>query len=384
MNNPQLTTLWSSMMVEELVRQGASFFCISPGSRSTPLTAAIARNRDAMWKMFPDERSAGFYALGHARATGIPAVLVCTSGTAVANYLPAVVEASSNRVPMLILSADRPFELLECGANQTIRQNGIFSTYTRWQMELPEPSTSVPLQFLLSTVAHGVAKSLSSPSGPVHLNQPFREPFEPESCSTPEPWLEPLTAWQANHRPSTVAALPEKHPDTEALLTLRELTGNARQPLIIAGNIADENDSRAIAELAHDLQIPLYADMASGLRLSSGTLPWQQAFATPEFQNAFHPDLVLHFGGGLIARHPTDALKKWSPEHICVIRNHPERYAPGHSVTLSIEASLRLTANALLDAEKGSAPSSGRRKGFSPKRQKRLTELRHPNCQSVK
>jgi len=364
MNNPQLTTLWSSVMVEELVRQGASFFCISPGSRSTPLTAAIARNPEAAWKMFPDERSAGFYALGHAKATGFPAILVCTSGTAVANYLPAVVEASSDRVPMLILSADRPFELLECGANQTIRQNGIFSTFTRWQMELPEPSTSVPLESLLSTVAHGVAKSLSSPAGPVHLNQPFREPFAPESCSTPDPWLEPLKEWQISRRPSTVAAQPEKHPDAEALRTLRELTGNARQPLIIAGNIAEETDSLAIEELALDLQVPLYADMASGLRLSSSTLPWQQAFASPEFQNAFRPDLVLHFGGGLISRHPADALRKWQPEHSSVIRNHPDRYSPSHSATLSIEASLRLTANALRGCRKGTASVMTAAKGF--------------------
>jgi len=353
MNNPQLTTVWSSVMVEELIRQGASFFCISPGSRSTPLTAAIARNPEASWKMFPDERSAGFFALGHARATGFPAVLVCTSGTAVANYLPAVVEASNDRIPMLILSADRPFELRECGANQTIRQNGIFGTFTRWQMELPEPSTSIPLQSLLSTIAHGVEKSLNSPRGPVHLNQPFREPFEPESCSTPEPWLEPLQAWQTGRRPSTVAAQPEKHPDMDSMRTLRELTGNARQPLIIAGNSTDENDSRAIAELADDLQVPLYADMTSGLRFSSSILPWQQAFASPEFRNAFRPDLVIHFGGGLISRHPSDALKQWKPDHLAVIRNHPGRYSPDHSVTLSIEASLRLTADALRGCRTG-------------------------------
>ncbi|MEI6652574.1 MAG: thiamine pyrophosphate-binding protein, partial [Chlorobiaceae bacterium] len=93
MNNRQITSLWSSIMVEELIRQGAGFFCISPGSRSTPLTIAIARNPKAQWKMFVDERSAAFFALGYGRATGRPAVLVCTSGTAVANYLPAVVEA---------------------------------------------------------------------------------------------------------------------------------------------------------------------------------------------------------------------------------------------------------------------------------------------------
>ncbi len=89
MNNRQITTLWSSIVIEELIRQGAEFFCISPGSRSTPLTVAIARNPKARWKMFADERSAAFFALGYARATARPAVLVCTSGTAVqATSLP--------------------------------------------------------------------------------------------------------------------------------------------------------------------------------------------------------------------------------------------------------------------------------------------------------
>ena len=180
MSGLEITSLWSSIVIEELIRQGAEFFCISPGSRSTPLTVAVARNPKARWKMFADERSAGFFALGYGRATGKPAVLICTSGTAVANYFPAVVEASMDFQPMLILSADRPFELLECGANQTIRQEGMFGSYTRWNMQLPLPSREVPLKALLSTIAYAVAKTVGSPAGPVHLNQPFREPLE--SC----------------------------------------------------------------------------------------------------------------------------------------------------------------------------------------------------------
>ncbi|HHE07764.1 MAG TPA: 2-succinyl-5-enolpyruvyl-6-hydroxy-3-cyclohexene-1-carboxylic-acid synthase, partial [Chlorobaculum parvum] len=178
MNHKQITTLWCRVIVEELIRQGAGFFCLSPGSRSTPLTLAVAANPKARFRMFPDERSAGFYALGYARATGIPAALVCTSGTAVANYFPAVVEASADAQPMLVLSADRPFELLEAGANQTIRQQNIFGDYVRWSLELPEPGTGTPLASLLSTAGQAVKRSLGSPAGPVHLNLPFREPLE--------------------------------------------------------------------------------------------------------------------------------------------------------------------------------------------------------------
>ncbi|NTU92276.1 MAG: 2-succinyl-5-enolpyruvyl-6-hydroxy-3-cyclohexene-1-carboxylic-acid synthase, partial [Chlorobiaceae bacterium] len=189
MNHSQVTALWSQCLVEELIRQGAGFFCISPGSRSTPLTIAIARNPNARFRLFPDERSAGFYALGYARATGMPAVLVCTSGTAVANYFPAVVEASADARPMIVLSADRPFELLETGANQTIRQQEIFGSYTRWSFQLPVPDMGTPLASLLTTAGHAVRKSIASPAGPVHLNVPFREPLVPETPDLDHPWV---------------------------------------------------------------------------------------------------------------------------------------------------------------------------------------------------
>ena len=347
MNQRQVTSLWSTLVIEELIRQGADFFCISPGSRSTPLAVAIARNPKARWKMFADERSAGFFALGHAKATGRPAVLICTSGTAVANYLPAVVEASMDMHPMVILSADRPFELLECGANQTIRQESIFGSYTRWAMQLPMPSTETPLKAVLSTVAYAVAKSLGSPAGPVHLNQPFREPLEPETPDITDPWMAPLQEWLASGAPSSHSAFPEKEPQRATITMLRDLLSKAAQPFIIAGNMPNLEEAVAVEALALDLQVPLYTDLSSGLRLKNSSQPWQLAFASERFTRHFRPDLVLHFGGDLIAKHPPAALRQWKPEHYIVIRSHPNRYSPSHNVTCSIEASLVLTAQAL-------------------------------------
>ncbi|TCD47908.1 2-succinyl-5-enolpyruvyl-6-hydroxy-3-cyclohexene-1-carboxylic-acid synthase [Chlorobium sp. N1] len=347
MNNRQVTTLWSTVLVEELVRQDASMFCISPGSRSTPLTAAVARNPDARWKMFPDERSAGFFALGHARATGRPAVLVCTSGTAVANYFPAVVEASSDHVPMIVISADRPFELLECGANQTIRQDNIFGSYVRWHMQLPLPSSDIPLQSLLSTVGHAVARSLGSPNGPVHLNQPFREPFDPEPFEDETPWLEPLRAWKIDRRPRTSTPQPERRPDARAVATLRGLLSGAHSPLFIAGSMSSREDALALEALSEDLRVPLYCDLSSGLRLKKGRGAWQQAFASPAFLEHFRPDLVVHFGGRLVARHPSAALRTWKPDHYVVVREHPWRYEPDYPVQLSVESPIAAAAREL-------------------------------------
>lgn len=347
MNGRTITSLWSSIVIEELIRQGADFFCISPGSRSTPLTVAVARNAKARWKMFADERSAGFFALGYGRATGKPAVLICTSGTAVANYFPAVVEASMDFQPMLVLSADRPFELLECGANQTIRQEGMFGSYTRWNIQLPLPSREVPLKALLSAIAYAVAKTLGSPAGPVHLNQPFREPLEPENPDLKEPWLDQKQEWLKTGHPSSLSALPEKYPDSGTVARVRQVLSNTKQPLIIAGSMQSTEEGDAVRELALDLQVPLYADLSSGIRLRSDVHPWQLAFQSSGFTRHFRPDLVLHFGGHIIAKHPPAALMEWNPEHYIVVRPHADRFSPDHNVTLSIEASITCTSASL-------------------------------------
>ncbi|MEI6846948.1 MAG: 2-succinyl-5-enolpyruvyl-6-hydroxy-3-cyclohexene-1-carboxylic-acid synthase [Chlorobiaceae bacterium] len=347
MNNRQITSLWCSIIIEELIRSGVDFFCISPGSRSTPLTIAVARNPKARWKIFADERSAGFFALGHARAVGKPAVLICTSGTAVANYFPAVVEAYMDFQPMLILSADRPFELLECGANQTIRQENIFGSYTRWYMQLPLPSKEQPLKSLLSCVDYAIAKTLGSPQGPVHLNQPLREPLEPEAPDLKDPWLNPLHQWLESGNPSGRSVFPEKQPDAVALSMLREELSKAEQPLLIAGCMRNVQEAEAVIELALDLQVPLYADLSSGIRMKNTIQPWQQAFSLPIFTERFKPDMVVHFGGHLIAKHPAAAIRKWNPKHYIVVRPHANRFSADHNVTLSIESSPILTASAL-------------------------------------
>jgi len=344
MNNQQITSLWSNVMVEELIRQGAGFFCISPGSRSTPLTIAIARNPKARWKMFVDERSAAFFALGYGRATGKPAVLICTSGTAVANYFPAVVEASTDFQPMIVLSADRPFELLECGANQTIRQDNIFGNYTRWNMQLPAPSTDTPLKALLSTIAYAVAKSLGESAGPVHLNQPFREPFEPAAPDLSDLWVAPLQPWLEHSRPCSRSIVTENVPDAGTIAMLRQLLREAKQPMIIAGSMTSRTDALAVSELANDLNIPLYADFSSGLRMVASVQPWQLLLQSPEFRKSFKADLVLHFGGNVIAKHPSTALKEWQPKHYIVVKTQPARFSPDHNVTCRLEASIALTA----------------------------------------
>ena len=339
MNNREITTLWSTLIIEELVRHGIIRFCISPGSRSTSLTAAAARNPETECGIFPDERAAAFFALGYARSAGKPAVLICTSGTAVANYFPAVVEASLDNQPMLVLSADRPFELQDSGANQTIRQHGIFGKYLRWDIEFPEPSEEIPAHVLLSTIGHAVRQSLGTPPGPVHLNVPFRKPFDPVDIPPGNNWTETGGFRKKEREPLNRFAFSSKTADTATFNHIQELLKNASSPLLVAGHLDRQADAQAALGLAGQLNIPLYADISSRLRMCRENRPLQPLLLSERFTSRFTPDLVLHFGGKIVGKHLAAAIKQWAPEHFIVISSHPTRYNPDHNVTLQIETS---------------------------------------------
>lgn len=200
MTDPNRNALWARILVEELVRAGVRDFCVAPGSRSTPLVLAAhaaasgdragedtvaaeesgEEARPVRVRVFLDERSAAFFALGLGRAGGVPAAVITTSGTAVANLLPAVVEAHQSEVPLLLLTADRPHHLRDADANQAIRQPGIFSGYPRESWDLPQPSVdAAALTHLRAVADRAVAAATGDPAGPVHVNVPFRKPLEP-------------------------------------------------------------------------------------------------------------------------------------------------------------------------------------------------------------
>ena len=158
---------WATALLRELAAHGVTYACLSPGSRCTPLTVAAAHSETIETLVHYDERGAAFHALGYARATGRPAVLISTSGTAVANYLPAGVEASVGHVPLLVITSDRPPELRQTGANQPIDQVRIFGDYTRWYFELPCPTSDIDVDMVRSTAAQAVYRSHGAPAGPV-------------------------------------------------------------------------------------------------------------------------------------------------------------------------------------------------------------------------
>ena len=167
------------MFVDGLLRAGVTDFVVSPGSRSTPLVLTLARDARARARVILDERSAAFYGLGLADRAHRPVALVCTSGTAAANYLPAVVEAWHRRVPLVLLTADRPPELRDCGAGQTIDQVGIFGRFVRWATDAAAPPGRAGERYMAGLAREGLRAALGPVPGPVHFNLPFREPFLP-------------------------------------------------------------------------------------------------------------------------------------------------------------------------------------------------------------
>ncbi len=177
--------LWGSVFAETLFRSGVRQAVISPGSRSTPLTIAFARHAGLEAIPVLDERSAAFFALGLAKQSHRPVVLLCTSGTAGANYFPAVIEAQESGVPLLVITADRPPELRNCASGQTIDQQKLFGSHVNYYHELAVPEAKAELlRYLRQTVAQACEATLAPQRGPVHLNAPFRDPLPPLEDNT--------------------------------------------------------------------------------------------------------------------------------------------------------------------------------------------------------
>ncbi|NJO80656.1 MAG: 2-succinyl-5-enolpyruvyl-6-hydroxy-3-cyclohexene-1-carboxylic-acid synthase, partial [Cyanobacteria bacterium RM1_2_2] len=175
-----VNTLWASVLAETLVRLGLTTAIVCPGSRSAPLTVAVAQHPQIEAIPILDERSAAFFALGVARRTGKPTALICTSGTAGANFYPAVIEARESKIPLLILTADRPPELRDCNAGQTVDQQKLYGTFPNWYSELSLPALDLHrLAYLRQTLIYAWERTLYPVAGVVHLNLPFRDPLAP-------------------------------------------------------------------------------------------------------------------------------------------------------------------------------------------------------------
>lgn len=348
-----MNALWARLIVEEFLRLGVGGFFLSPGSRSTPLALAVAESAPAVCVVHLDERGTAFHALGHAKASGKPSVLICTSGTAAANYLPAVVEASNAGVPLIVLTADRPPELLDCGANQAIDQVRMFGVYPRWTAELPCPDASVPPAFVLTTVDQAFRRATGPEPGPVHLNCPYREPLVPPSkaCNGGD-YLAPLASWQQEHAPYTRHRPPVCLPDDATLADAARQISETKCGLLVVGELAGPREQEAVSALACRLGWPTVPDILSGLRLGAKGAPWlplfDQMLLSPALPGGYVPSTMVHIGGPVVSKRLQQYLERTRP--YCVrLESSPARHDPGHLVRLRLEGGIAATCQALAE-----------------------------------
>jgi len=266
-------------LVDELSRGGVEAVCVSPGSRSTPLVLAFVRHGGFDVRVILDERSAAFFALGRARATHKPVALVCTSGTATANYLPAIIEASESGLSLIALTADRPPSLRGTGANQTIDQRQIYGGYARLFVDAGVPRAHTHAAEQWRALGRQILKA--SASGPVHLNLAFDEPLTPTGAS--------VDLGRSDPRPQQKPQAPVVNVGSigEALTSERGV--------VVAGQI--EGDADPVVALAERLGWPLIAEPLSGARLPGVALAAGQALlADDRFAQAHAAEVVLQFG----------------------------------------------------------------------------------------
>jgi 2-succinyl-5-enolpyruvyl-6-hydroxy-3-cyclohexene-1-carboxylate synthase len=303
MDATNANTALASTFAEELARGGLRLAVISPGSRSTPLAVALWRQPEIEAKVIVDERSAGFFALGAAQASGEPVALLCTSGTALVNYHPAVVEADESGIPLVVLSADRPPELRGIGAGQTIDQIKSFGSSVRWFCEVGthEADDSGLLHYRsVACRALAAARGETRP-GPVHLNLPWREPLAPVPVDGAVTATDPLALNGREGRPLTAVTHIDLEPSPFLLDEVAGHICNAIAGAIVAGRQLDPELREPLAHLARVSGFPILADPTSQVRCgphdrSHVVAGYDLLLREEHFARSVVPDLVLRFG----------------------------------------------------------------------------------------
>ena len=351
---------FAGAFVDELARCGLRHVCVCPGSRSSPLTISFARNPNIKTWVHLDERSASFFALGMAHALGEPVALVCTSGTAAANFYPAVVEAHYSSAPLLVLTADRPPELLEWGALQTIDQNRLYGTHAKWSVRMPTPEVTTSIMaFVRSTACRVFATALSSPAGPVHVNFPFREPLEPVEVHGDLPQgvddqTDEALHGRGNGHPFIQVSTSQRRSSLGDMERLASDLASAEQGIIVCGPQPDPALSEAVSALAHRLNYPILADPLSQVRCGphdrTMVIDCYDAFLRDsDLAASLAPEVVLRFGalpiskslGQYLERHHrarqilVDGVNGWNdPLHVAseVLHMDPVLFCTGMAV----------------------------------------------------
>ncbi len=331
----ELNEKQARIIITELVRSGADRFVIAPGSRSTPLVLAALENPMANTCVHFDERSAGFYAYGVAKASRKPVCVIVTSGTALANLSPAVAEAEKDAVPLIIISADRPPELHDCGANQTMKQEGFFGSLVKDEVNITPAEPNSLSKSLPRRINLACYKAMRSPMGPIHMNVMIREPlFNADKKKKKQ-------AISFNPLPETQYLLGSYQLPPSEIEGLAGEFSNLEKGLIIVGELANDTATEEILALAMKLQWPVFADPSSGLRsLGRDTtlIPfYNHILQTTYSKEKMVPELILYLGGPVVSKSLSSWVSSMECKKIYHVINSPCSQDSIHAITHHIE-----------------------------------------------
>ena len=296
MNHQEALTAFIAAFIDELSRMGVKHAVISPGSRSTPVSMLLASHPSIETHMNIDERSAAFYSLGLAKATQNPVAMICTSGTAAANYYPAIVEAKLSRVPLIVITADRPHELRDVGAPQTINQIHLYGDHVKWFSEMSVPAgEDSSLAYVRNISRRAVIEAKKKPAGPVHLNMPIREPLIPDMK---EDYFHAGSFNQEGQR--QLCDIGNIQASEATLAGLASKLEKYQKGLIICGEMHDATFAKEVIQLGKQLKYPILADPLSQVRTSSdsdGIIDCYDSLLKVEtVKTQYKPDIVIRFG----------------------------------------------------------------------------------------
>ncbi len=292
-------TIWCDLFVKRLTEFGVKYVCISPGSRSTPLTLSFAQNKSVKIFQIVDERSSAFFALGIAKATKTPVAIVTTSGTAVAELYPAIIEAYYQRIPLVVCTADRPYYLRNTGANQTINQDNIFKNHIRYfaDMGLPEIK-SKSISSLIQKTNDTLKIALYENPGPVHLNFQFDKPFEPDTYTEKIDIKFLYKIFNSFNKPEIIAK--KNNPSVDDIIN--KLIKYERGLIIVGYNNYDTEFVKNCVKISKKLRYPIFADASSGMRFgkySNETVieNLTSLVKSNSFCKKYDPEIIIQFGG---------------------------------------------------------------------------------------
>ena len=352
-DNPNIT--WAAIFVDELARGGLKVVCIAPGSRSTPLALAFDAHPAIRVYLHLDERSAAFFALGMALAADTPVALVCTSGTAAANFYPAIVEARLSQVPLLVLTADRPPELRHSGANQTIDQVKLYGDQVLWFVDVALPQTDAPpvaTRNLHTLAARALATANGLVKGPVHLNFPFRKPLEPELGD----WrleINPQSPSSKLQSPFTQFERGILLPTNDQLNQIADVLNQYERGFIVCGPRGPGGDfAAAVAGLSRRSGYPILADPLSGVRFGehvadTAVIGGYETFLAGGGPDWDEPEVIVRFGALPTSRWLNAYLDRIDPAHHIHIRDNGVWADDSHRTSLFLQADPAATCRQL-------------------------------------